>query len=89
MKDVKATTITVTTNDPPVYTHISDVIFKVGDTISITSNTAWTDPQGTTPTCTATQGNGAALPNTLISFNAGTRDFGVGSTTPIAISQAN
>ena len=36
--------------------------------------------------CTADQSSGAALPNTLISFNAATLTFGIGSTSPIAAS---
>lgn len=52
----------------------------------------WSDVETTPSTnlvCTATQGNGAALPSTLVTFNAATLTFGPGTTTPIGTFEAN
>jgi hypothetical protein len=40
-------------------------------------------------TCTATQGNGVALPNSLIAFDPVTLTFGPGLTNPIGAAEAN
>jgi len=39
--------------------------------------------------CTATQGNGVALPNSLIAFDPVTLTFGPGLTNPIGVAEAN